>query len=190
MNKWTIMHKRGTSNFRASLPLPLKSIPDQAKVHLALRPSQAGQATNDHSAGMGGSWTIKTENEHVLEQCGAATFLIEGISRACSHQLVRHRLASFGQESQRYVDMDKGSWQPVIPPAIQENKEAGQIYDYAWRTLRQSYRDLRELSIRKEDARFLLPNAAETRMVISVCPCTHGHTSAGSGRWIRPPSGR
>ena len=142
-----------------------------------LAPVQAGQA---QVTMLGWTQPIKSDytldwrflelklSGHVLEQCGAATFLIEGISRACSHQLVRHRLASFGQESQRYVDMDKGGWQPVIPPAIQENKEAGQIYDYAWRTLRQSYRDLRELGIRKEDARFLLPNAAETRMVVSM----------------------
>ena len=58
---------------------------------------------------------------HVQEQCGAATFLIEGISRAASHQLVRHRLASFGQVSQRYVDMEKGDWKPIIPPAIERN---------------------------------------------------------------------
>ena len=82
-----------------------------------LAPVQAGQAkvtllgwtqptTNDYT--LDGRFLELKTSCHVQEQCGAATFLIEGISRAASHQLVRHRLASFGQESQRYVSMDKG----------------------------------------------------------------------------------
>ena len=78
-----------------------------------LAPVRAGQAqvtllgwtqptTNDYT--LEGRFVELKTSRHVQEQCGAATFLIEGISRACSHQLVRHRLASFGQESQRYVD--------------------------------------------------------------------------------------
>ncbi len=98
----------------------------------------------------------------------SATFLIEGISRTCSHQIVRHRLASFSQESQRYVSLEKGGWQAVIPPAIAANPGAGTVLDAAWDDLLESYAQLRALRIRKEDARFLLPNAAETRMVMSM----------------------
>ncbi|MCP4167354.1 MAG: FAD-dependent thymidylate synthase [Chloroflexi bacterium] len=98
----------------------------------------------------------------------SATFLIEGVSRACSHQIVRHRLASFSQESQRYVSLDKGGWQAVAPPAIAAKQETQHVMDETWSDLQEAYADLRSLGIRKEDARFLLPNAAETRLVMSM----------------------
>lgn len=97
-----------------------------------------------------------------------ATFLIEGVSRACTHQIVRHRLASISQESQRYVDLAKGGWGMVVPPEIAERPEAKAILDEAWAKLTKAYEALRALGIRKEDARFLLPAAAETRLVISM----------------------
>ncbi|MBI3958085.1 MAG: FAD-dependent thymidylate synthase [Chloroflexi bacterium] len=99
---------------------------------------------------------------------GSATFLFEGISRACTHQLVRHRLASFSQESQRYVGLSKGEWRAIVPPAVAEHPEArAKLYE-AWEYLQNTYRELREMGIRKEDARFLLPNAAETRIVTTM----------------------
>ena len=101
-------------------------------------------------------------------QHGSATFLFEGISRACTHQLVRHRLASFSQESQRYVGLDKGDWNAIIPPAISAHEEARARLTEAWVYLQETYRDLRDMGIRKEDARFLLPNAAETRIVTTM----------------------
>ncbi|MEZ4834626.1 MAG: FAD-dependent thymidylate synthase [Caldilineaceae bacterium] len=99
---------------------------------------------------------------------GSATFLFEGISRACTHQLVRHRLASFSQESQRYVDLSKGGWGAIVPPPVAENEAARQKLDDAWSYLQEVYAELRGLGIRKEDARFLLPNAAETRIVTTM----------------------
>ena len=99
---------------------------------------------------------------------GSATFFFEGISRACTHQLVRHRLASFSQESQRYVESAKGGWKAIVPPAIQENEVAQAKLNEAWDFLQQLYEELREMGIRKEDARFLLPNATETRIVTSM----------------------
>ena len=50
------------------------------------------------------------------------TFGIEGISRSCSHQIVRHRIASFSQQSQRYVKLDQFEY--IIPPEIEKNEEA------------------------------------------------------------------
>ncbi len=99
---------------------------------------------------------------------GSATFFFEGISRACTHQLVRHRLASFSQESQRYVGLDKGEWSAVVPPAFKDNKGAQAKLDEAWEFIQQLYLELRKMGIRKEDARFLLPNATETRIVTSM----------------------
>jgi thymidylate synthase (FAD) len=108
------------------------------------------------------------EDSEWLLHHGSATFLFEGISRACTHQLVRHRLASFSQESQRYVDLSKGGWNAIMPPALADNAEARAKLNEAWDYLQQVYADLREMGIRKEDARFLLPNAAETRIVTTM----------------------
>jgi thymidylate synthase (FAD) len=99
---------------------------------------------------------------------GQATFLFEGISRTCTHQLVRHRLGSYSQESQRYVDLSKGGWTPVVPSAFDEKPEARRVLDEFWALAEEKYDELRRLGVRKEDARFLLPNAAETRIVTSM----------------------
>ncbi len=99
---------------------------------------------------------------------GQAVFFFEGISRTCTHQLVRHRLASFSQESQRYVDLSKGGWAAVVPDAVAANEEAVAKLNDFWQSAEETYAELRKLGIRKEDARFILPNAAETRIVTSM----------------------
>lgn len=97
-----------------------------------------------------------------------ATFLFEGISRTCTHQLVRHRLGSFSQESQRYVELSKGGWEAIVPPSISSNPEALKEMSDFWRVAEAKYARLRSLGILKEDARFILPNAAETRIVVTM----------------------
>lgn len=104
----------------------------------------------------------------ILLHHGAAVFFFEGISRTCTHQLVRHRLASFSQESQRYVDLSKGGWKAIMPDAIAAKPEAMAELNEFWAVAEEKYTKLREMGIRKEDARFLLPNAAETRIVTSM----------------------
>jgi thymidylate synthase (FAD) len=108
------------------------------------------------------------EDPALLVDHGSATFLFEGISRTCTHQLVRHRLASFSQESQRYVDLDRGGWKAVVPEAVRANLQAVTELEDFWRTAEEKYARLRALGIRKEDARFLLPNAAETRIITTM----------------------
>lgn len=108
------------------------------------------------------------DNDDLLLHHGSATFLFEGISRTCTHQLVRHRLASFSQESQRYVDLNKGDWTAIVPPPVSDNQAARAVLDDFWTLAEEKYAELRKLGIRKEDARFLLPNAAETRIVTSM----------------------
>jgi thymidylate synthase (FAD) len=109
---------------------------------------------------------VKEGHESIIEHV-SFTFLIEGISRSCSHQLVRHRLASYSQESQRYCEpaADEGL---VVPPAVDADREARRVWRRAVEDLAASYGALRERGIRKEDARFLLPNAAETRIVMTM----------------------
>jgi thymidylate synthase (FAD) len=108
---------------------------------------------------------IREGHESIIEHV-SLTFEISGISRACTHQLVRHRLASYSQESQRYVDLSDPEL--VVPPTVVQSSEAMA----AWRDLTQrmkgAYQHLRALGIEKEDARFLLPNAAATRIVVTM----------------------
>ena len=105
--------------------------------------------------------------DHLTDH-GSATFLFEGISRTCTHQLVRHRLASFSQESQRYVDLSRGGWKAIVPDAVANHPVAQAELDEFWRIAEEKYAKLRALGIRKEDARFLLPNAAETRIIATM----------------------
>jgi len=109
---------------------------------------------------------VREGHESIVEHV-SFTFLVEGISRACSHQLVRHRLASYSQESQRYCELEADD-ALVMPPAVQENPEARAIWQQAVEGLINAYRALRERNIRKEDARFLLPNAAATHIVVTM----------------------
>lgn len=108
---------------------------------------------------------IREGHESIIEHA-SATLEIGGISRACSHQLVRHRLASYSQESQRYVDMSDPQF--VIPPDIVANPRAMEIWKGVVDEVKSAYRELRELGIRKQDARFLLPNATATRIVMTA----------------------
>lgn len=95
----------------------------------------------------------------------SAIFVVTG-SRAYTHQQVRHRIASYAQESQRYVKPD--SDYVVIPPAIYANKEAREIFEQTIKKIFLAYEKLLELGIRKEDARYLLPNACKSKIFISM----------------------
>jgi thymidylate synthase (FAD) len=118
------------------------------------------------------------------------TFSVEGLSRAASHQLVRHRIASYSQQSQRYVEF-KGL-EYIMPPSIQERTELERYYptyqfglfetcpsDIEREKLARSfdqfmyeayklYRRLVDSGLPKEDARFVLPNACATKLIITM----------------------
>lgn len=95
------------------------------------------------------------------------TFAIDGVSRALTHQLVRHRLASFNQQSQRYVKFKEGI-EVIKPDTIAKNEKANALFDSAMQVAEQAYVDLVELGIPAEDARFVLPNASETKIVVTM----------------------
>ena len=95
------------------------------------------------------------------------TFAIDGISRSETHQHVRHRLASYSQQSQRYV-ANYGAYNPdnyVVPPQIFENAEAYKIYEDTLMYIQEAYNKLKDLGVKSEDARYLMPNASVTRIV-------------------------
>lgn len=96
------------------------------------------------------------------------TFGIDGLSRVASHQLVRHRLASFSQQSQRYVKMSPDPEAVIIPPSIQANPEALSLFTESVRKSQETYAQLNALGIPKEDARFILPHGHSTRLVMTM----------------------
>ena len=108
---------------------------------------------------------IKRGHESVLEHA-SATFRVKGASRAFTHQLVRHRLCSFSQQSQRYVE--ETGFQSVTPDSVTAHPEARKIFQDHLDASRDAYRRLRDLGIPKEDARFVLPNAAVSEIVVSA----------------------
>lgn len=101
------------------------------------------------------------------------TFAVEGISRACSHQLVRHRIASYSQQSQRYVDESDLDY--ILPPSIARIPEARERFEVLMADIAAAYRELKDLltahgrgKSANEDARFVLPQAAETKIVVTM----------------------
>jgi thymidylate synthase (FAD) len=95
------------------------------------------------------------------------TFSLEGVSRAMTHQLVRHRIASYTQQSQRYVTYDALE-SYVTPKSISDRQEAKTAFDETLKAISKTYQKLLELKIPKEDARFILPNAAKTNIIVTM----------------------
>ena len=122
---------------------------------------------------------LKSGHESVAEHA-SFTFAVEGVSRALSHQLVRHRIASFSQQSQRYVNMDRFKW--VMPKSIDYSDKMCRtklICDPDTPFIRDAYIELMdeiqslyeqfiEAGIPEEDARYILPNACCTNIVMSM----------------------
>lgn len=94
------------------------------------------------------------------------TFGIEGISRACSHQLVRHRMASFSQRSQRYCFEDGFNY--IEPEDINENEKEDKIFRDFMRHSKEVYSKLIDKGVKPEDARMVLPNACETKIIVTM----------------------
>lgn len=132
---------------------------------------------------------VSIGHESVMEHV-SFTFGIEGISRACSHQLVRHRIASYSQKSQRYVN--ENDFDFVTPPEIENSPEAKAEFDRMINEITKSYSKIADIltdshkerfiaegmdeknasskarKLANEDARFILPNACETKIVVTM----------------------
>lgn len=102
------------------------------------------------------------------------TFAVEGVSRALTHQLVRYRIASYSQQSQRYVNMNEFNY--IVPPSIAKDNDLRQGFVSLMAQIQEGYRTLVDGFKRKgitgekahEDARFVLPQAAETKIVVTM----------------------
>ncbi|MBI5235965.1 MAG: FAD-dependent thymidylate synthase [Deltaproteobacteria bacterium] len=108
---------------------------------------------------------LKMGHLSVLEHA-SFTFGIEGISRAASHQLVRHRLASYSQQSQRYVKSNSPEF--VIPHTVAVDTAKKKLFIGAAKRAWASYKKLLDSGVSAEDARYLLPNAACTKIIVTM----------------------
>ncbi len=91
------------------------------------------------------------------------TFAIEGVSRVLTHQLVRHRIASYSQQSQRYVK--EHNFEIITPPSIAGRPEAREKFERLMLEIQDMYNEFIDMGILAEDARYILPNATETKIV-------------------------
>jgi len=108
---------------------------------------------------------IKLGHVSIIEHANF-TFSISGVSRSLTHQLVRHRIASYSQQSQRYVKYDNIDF--VIPNSIKNNKKThGKFVNYI-KLASKIYRELVEMGVKSEDARFILPNATCTAITVTM----------------------
>ena len=108
---------------------------------------------------------LKLGHTSVIEHT-SFTFAISDVSRSLTHQLVRHRIASYAQQSQRYVDFKEPNY--VTPPTIVKNNEMKEAYDETMAIIWKQYNKLLEMGIPAEDSRFILPNAACTNIMVTM----------------------
>ncbi|MEM3399825.1 MAG: FAD-dependent thymidylate synthase [Candidatus Micrarchaeia archaeon] len=130
-------------------------------------PSEIAEKTDPQKAARILGKVVGYGHTSVIEHA-SFTFSIEGISRACSHQLVRHRIASYTQQSQRYVRLDEAGEYFVIPPSIERKREAKSIFLESVGQGFSAYKELLKEGIAPEDARYVLPNATKTNVIVTM----------------------
>jgi thymidylate synthase (FAD) len=111
--------------------------------------------------------TVITSGHLSTLEHASYTFAIDGVSRAMTHQLVRHRLASYNQQSQRYVTYsDEPTF--IVPPEVAADAGRNEEFLAACTAAFEAYRALLDAGVAPEDARYLLPNAMETKIVVTM----------------------
>jgi len=108
---------------------------------------------------------LKMGHTSVIEHT-SFTFAISGVSRSLTHQLVRHRIASYAQQSQRYVNLEEPCF--VVPPNIKKDNEMNKAYEETMQNIWDQYNKLLEMKIPAEDARYVLPNATCTNIIVTM----------------------
>lgn len=123
---------------------------------------------------------IKRLVEHLLKykhlsvfEHGSITFGTSLISRISTHQLVRHRIASYTQQSQRYTNSVTLS--PVIPPKVKQNEKTLEVFKEATDLSMQAYDKLMKMGVPKEDARYVLPHSMESNIIVTMNMRSVGH---------------
>ena len=103
---------------------------------------------------------------HSVLEFAEFTFKITGVSRALTHQLVRHRCASYAQRSQRYCK--ENGFKYVTPESIKKNSDLLYLYEMLMNQIKLMYNTLILSDIPNEDARYILPNACETEICVKM----------------------
>ena len=146
--------------------------PDPEKI-----PAMAAKLTHSKTKPEDLGKTSNKELKAILEQVvnlghtsvvehASFTFAISDVSRSLTHQLVRHRIASFSQQSQRYVNLNEPNY--VTPPKIAKGKQMKKAYDQTMKMIWKEYNKLLQMDIPAEDARYVLPNATCTNIIVTM----------------------
>jgi len=107
------------------------------------------------------------KGHHSIFEHISFTFGIEGISRVATHQLVRHRVASYSQQSQRYVEF-KNAADVITPPSIEKDPEAKALFEESAGKSRELYKKLTGMGISAEDARVIFPQGVDTKIMVTM----------------------
>jgi thymidylate synthase (FAD) len=146
--------------------------PDPEKI-----PAMAAKLTHSKTKPEDLGKTSNKELKAILEQVvnlghtsvvehASFSFAISDVSRSLTHQLVRHRIASYSQQSQRYVNLNEPNY--VTPPKIAKNKQMKKAYDQTMKMIWKEYNKLLEMDIPAEDSRYVLPNATCTNIIVTM----------------------
>jgi len=121
--------------------------------------------TSDKELGAVLDYVMDLGHTSVIEHA-SFNFAISDVSRSLTHQLVRHRIASYAQQSQRYVNFNEPNY--VTPPKIAKNNKMKKAYDLTMESIWGEYNKLLEMGIPAEDSRYVLPNAACTNIIVTM----------------------
>lgn len=135
---------------------PILAIEEAASNCYDSTPSEDGKILNH---------CIKSGHTSVTEFC-TFTFHIEGVSRALLAQLTRHRHAGYAVRSQRYCSED--GFKYITPPSVKKDSDVEEVYNEMMSTIQHFYYQLQSFGIPNEDARFVLPNACETKLEVTM----------------------
>jgi thymidylate synthase (FAD) len=146
--------------------------PDPEKI-----PAMAAKLTHSKTKPEDLGKTSNKELKAILEQVvnlghtsvvehASFTFAISDVSRSLTHQLVRHRIASFSQQSQRYVNLNEPNY--VTPPKIAKDKKMKEAYEKTMNNIWSEYNKLLKMGLPAEDSRYILPNAACTNIIVTM----------------------
>lgn len=148
-------------------------ITDYTRLPVCTIGDHAGTSTGKGKPGDSNYDTLKRRVENCFKrghmsvfEAASVNFYISGISRSCSHQLVRHRLMSFCQESQRYTKVDVQSDDWYVEPITLTDDTAKIIFKDGMKRAAMLYQDLLQLGMKPEDARFVLPEATKTNISV------------------------
>ncbi len=146
----------------------LKTIYTAARTcYSALTPYEIYESTDDNEKMLNLIERVISSGHYSVIEHIQVSFAISNVSRACTHQLVRHRHMSFSQKSQRYVK-EKGQFDYIIPPTIERNEELKAKFTDFMGKISEMYTEFTEAGIPAEDARAVLPNAAASSIVASL----------------------